>query len=167
MAGFALVAEAQTMNSSVNPRAKMKSLFIYKFAQAIEWPDAYKQGDFIIGVVNDDDLAKNLEIAALTKSLNSQSVVVKRFQNASEVSKCHVMYISGSTAAEIEPYSTKAKQYSCLIITEASGIIDRYSAINFIVAGSMIKFEMNRKLFRDQSLVVSNSLESLAARVVN
>ena len=161
------MAEAQTMNSSVNPRAKMKSLFIYKFAQAIEWPEAYKQGDFIIAVVNDDDLAKNLEIAAQTKSLNSQPVVVKRYNSAADVGKCHVMYISGSSASEVVPYSTKAKQYNCLIITEAPCMIDRYSAINWIAVGGMIKFEKYRKLFRDQDLIVSNSLEKLAASVVN
>lgn len=161
------MAEAQTMNTSVNTRAKFKSLFIYKFAQSIEWPESYKQGEFIIAVVNDDDLAKNLEIAAKTKSINSQPVVVKRISSPSELSKCHVVYITGKTAGEVEPYSTKAKQYNCLIITEGPGMIDRYAAINFIVSGNLIKYEMNRKLFRDQDLVVSNSLENLATKVVN
>lgn len=155
------------MNTSVNTRAKFKSLFIYKFAQSIEWPEDYKKGNFIIAVVNDDDLAKNLEMAARTKSINSQPVVVKRYSSVSEVEKCHVMYISGKTAGDVEPYSKKAQGYSCLIITEGPGMIDRLAAINFIVSGNLIKYEMNRRLFKDQSLVVSNSLENLATRVVN
>lgn len=165
--GIALFADAQTMNTNVNTRAKFKSLFMYNFAKSIEWPEAYKQGDFIIGVVNDDQLAKELEVAAQTKKINSQTVVVKRLKSTAEVSKCHVLYIAGNTAGEVEPYVTKAKQYSCLIVTEGPGMIDRLSAINFIVVGNQIKFEMNRKLFRDQDLVVSNSLENLASRVIN
>lgn len=164
--GFAVFAEAQTMNTNVNTRAKFKSLFIYNFAKSIEWPEAYKQGDFVIGVVNDDELAKNLEMAAQAKNINSQAVVVKRFSSVSEVSKCHVIYVNGSTAGEVEPYVAKAKQYSCLIVTEGVGMIDR-AAINFIVVGNQIKYEMNRKLCRDQGLVVSVSLENLATKVIN
>lgn len=167
LAGFTLIADAQSMNTAVNTRAKFKSLFIYKFAQSIEWPAAYKQGDFVIGIVGDEPLAKNLEMAAKTKSINSQKVIVKRFSNVSEVTKCHAIYISGKTAGEVEPYVQKAKEYSCLIITEAPGMLDRLAAINFIVVGNQIRYEMNRKLFRDQSLVVSNSLENLASRVIN
>lgn len=159
--------QSQTMNTAVNTRAKFKSLFIYKFAQSIEWPTAYKQGDFIIGIVGDDALANNLEMAAKTKNINSQKVIVKRINSTSDMSQCHVIYISGKTAGEVEPYATKAKDYSCLIITEGPGMIDRLAAINFIVVGNQIRYEMNRKLFRDQDLVVSNSLENLATKVIN
>jgi hypothetical protein len=165
--GFGFQTNAQTMNTSVNTRAKFKSIFMYKFAQYIEWPDAYKQVDFVIGVVGDDELANQLERDATTKNINSQSVVVKRFKSPGEVSKCNVIYISGNSATDVEPYFIKAKQYKCLIVTEGAGMLERFAAINFIVVGSQIKYEMNRKLFRDQDLVVSNSLENLATRVIN
>jgi hypothetical protein len=165
--GLAITANSQTMNTSVNTRAKFKSLFISKFASSIEWPSAYKQGDFIMAVINDDALAKNLEIMANTKSINSQKVVVKTYTSAADVERCHVIYIAGKTASEVEPYAKKALSYSSLIITEGPGMVDKYSAINFIVSGNLIKYEMNRKLFKDQELVVSNSLEKLATRVVN
>jgi hypothetical protein len=167
VAGIAFSAGAQAMNTSVNTRAKFKSLFMYKFAQSTEWPEAYKKGDFVIAVVNDDDLAKELEAAAKNKSINSQTVVVKSHKTSDEVGKCHILYISGKSTSEVEPYFNKAKQYSTLIITEAPGLLEKYSAINFIGAGNLIRYEMNRKLFKDQGLVVSNALENLATKVVN
>ena len=167
LTGFAFVAQAQTMNTKVNTRAKMKSLFIYKFAQSIEYPSAYKQGDFVIAVINDDDLANSLRLAAKAKSINSQNVIIKMYTTVAEVERCHVIYISGNTAGEVEPFSKKARNYNALIITEGSGMIDRLSAINFVVSGNLIKFEMNRALFKEQDLTVSNTLEQLATRVVN
>lgn len=167
LVGFALVADAQSMNTSVNTRAKMKSLFIYKFAQSIEYPDAYKKGDFVIAVVNDDDLANSLRAAAKAKSINSQKVVVKTYTSAADVERCHVIYIGGKTKAEVEPYSKKARSYNALIVTEGSGMINNLAAINFIVSGSLIKFEMNRTLFKEQDLTVSNTLEKLAINVVD
>ncbi len=167
LAGFAAVAQAQTMNTRVNTRAKMKSIFIYKFAQSIEYPSAYKQGEFTIAVINDDDLANSLRAAAKTKSINSQKVIIKTYTTAAEVERCHVIYIGGKTAGQVAPFSEKARNYNALIITEGPGMIERLSAINFVVAGNLIRFEMNRSLFKNQDLTVSNTLEQLATKVVN
>ena len=105
-----------TMNT-MNTRAKFKSLFIYNFTKLTEWPESYKQGDFIIGVVNDVDLAEQIELAAKTKKINSQNVVIKNINSTADVSKCHVLYVSGSTAGEVDPFIKKAKDFNCLIIT--------------------------------------------------
>lgn len=163
---FATAASAQTM-STVNPRAKMKSLFIFQFTKYTEWPDDYKQGDFIIGVVGNEDLADVLEKQAASKKINSQNVVVKRFNSTADISKCHVLYIAGESSAKVKPYVDVAKKYNCLIITEGDGLINTMSAINFVVVGNAINFEMNKQLFRDRGLVVSNSLEPLAKKVLN
>lgn len=145
----------------------MKSMYILKFAQGTEWPEAYKQGDFVIGVVNDAELAKNLEASTATKKMNSQTVVVKQYASAADVGKCHVLVATGGVA-EVEAAVNKAKAYNTLTVTQGAGLVDRLSAINLIVAGNQpLKFEMNRKMFRDHGLVVSIGLENLATRVIN
>ncbi|GAB5540184.1 MAG: hypothetical protein Salg2KO_22870 [Salibacteraceae bacterium] len=154
------------MNTSVNTRAKFKSIFILKFAQSTEWPADYKQGDFIIAVVNDDDLAKSLEMVTKTKGVNSQQVVIKRYNSAADIEKCHLIYIAGKSTSEVEAFSKKATNYNALIVTEAPGMIDRLSCINFVVSGNVIKYEMNTGLMKNQGLVVSSSLQKLAIKVV-
>ena len=153
--------------STVNTRAKFKSLFIYQFTKYTEWPEDYKQGDFVIGVVNDNDLAEILSSASKAKKINSQNVIVKRISSTAEISKCHVLYVGGTSPSEVEPFINRAKQYNCLVITEGNGMVDRLSAINFVVVGNALKFEMNKQLFRDRGLTVSNSLENLATKVIN
>ena len=165
--GLTLGLNAQTSMNTMNTRAKFKATYILNFVKYTEWPADYKQGDFIIGVVHDDDLAANLENAAKTKKVNSQTLVVKRFNSPSEVTKCHLLYVSGTSAAEVDPYIAKAKQYNCLTVTEGKGFIERTSAINFVVVGTALKYEMNKSLFKQQDLIVSNTLENLATKVIN
>jgi hypothetical protein len=153
--------------NTMNTRAKFKATYILNFAKYTEWPAAYKQGDFVIGVVGDDDLALNLETAAKTKKVNSQTLIVKRFKSVSEVTKCHLLYVAGSAAGKVEPYINKAKEYNCLTVTEGKGFIERTSAINFVVVGAAMKYEMNKSLFKQQDLIVSNTLENLATKVIN
>ena len=157
---------SQTMNT-MNTRAKFKSLFIYQFTKYTEWPEDYKQGDFVIGVVNEGDLTGILESASKAKKINSQNVIIKKINSTADVSKCHVLYVGGTSRDKVEPYVNKAKEYNCLIITEGSGFVNDLSAINFVVVGNALKFEMNKQIFRDQGLTVSNSLENLATKVIN
>ncbi len=165
--GLALSSMGQASMNTMNTRAKFKATYILNFAKYTEWPAAYKQGDFIIGVVNDDDLALNLETAAKTKKINSQNLVVKRLKSPSEVTKCHMIYVSGASVGAVEPYINKAKEFNCLTITEGKGLIERTSAINFVVVGAAMKYEMNKSLFNQQDLIVSNTLENLATKVIN
>jgi hypothetical protein len=153
--------------STTNTRAKFKSLFIYNFTKYTEWPENYKKGDFVIGVVSDSDLADALEQAAATKKINSQNVVVKRINSTDDISQCHVLYVNGKTSAEVSPFIEKAKGFSCLIITEGTGMIESVAAINFVIVGSAIKFEMNKSRFENRDLIVSNSLDKLATKVIN
>ena len=162
-----MMLSSQAQMGGPNPRAMMKGVFIYNFTKYTEWPEEYKQGEFVIGVVNDDDLAEILEKNAQSKKINSQNVVVKRFNSTSDITKCHLLYVGGSTVSDVSPFVTKAKQYSCLIVTEGTGLVENSAAINFVVVGSRIQFEMNKGLFDDQQLIVSNSLEKLATRVIN
>ncbi len=157
----------QTSMNTMNTRAKFKSMYILNFTKYTEWPAAYKQGDFVIGVVNDDDLAKNLEAISKTKKINSQNLIVKRFASADQVTKCHLIYIAGKSAGEVEPYAEKARQFNCLIVTEGNGMINGIAAINFVVVGAQLKYEMNKALFKSQDLIVSNTLENLATKVIN
>jgi len=166
--GLTWVSYGQTSMNTMNTRAKFKSMYIVNFTKYTEWPESYKQGDFVFGVVGNEDLAAFLEQAAKTKKVNSQNIVVKKFSSPDQVTKCHLIYIEGKSAGQVEPYAQKAKQYNCLVVTEGEGLINGIAAINFVSsAGAQLKYEMNNALIQSQDLVVSKTLETLATRVIN
>ena len=49
----------------VDTNSKMKSIFIMNFAKLIEWPESYRQGDFVVGVVGNTPLY--LELIKMAK----------------------------------------------------------------------------------------------------
>jgi hypothetical protein len=163
--GLTVISLGQTMNK-LNTRAKMKSMYISNFAKYTEWPAEYKQGEFVVGVVNDDALATMMETMAKTKTINGQKMVIKRFSSPSEITKCHLIYVAGKASGEVQPYVSKVSKFSCLIVTEGAGLIDNLSAINFLTIAGPLKFEMNKKTFNNQELIVSTLLENLATKVI-
>lgn len=60
---------------------KFKALFLYNFIKNIEWPQAYKQGDMIIGVMGNTPIIKELETITSSQKAGNQMMKVKVFSN--------------------------------------------------------------------------------------
>ena len=56
--------------AGVDTNSKMKAIFIMNFTKLIEWPKAYREGDFVVGVVGESPLYTELIKMAKTKTDN-------------------------------------------------------------------------------------------------
>ena len=150
---------------AIDTNAKIKAVFIYNFTKYIEWPKNYQEGEFTIGIVGESPLYSELTKMTQTKKVANQSLQVKKFSSADEVSKCHILYLSKDKSAEISPLLKKLKNNSTLIVTEEAGLVDKGAGINFIIKNNRQKFELNKGNVEKYKLKVSSSLEALAFTV--
>jgi hypothetical protein len=141
---------------------KLHTVFIYNFTKHIEWPQEYRQGDFIIGVLGSSPIVAELEQLASTRSVAGQKIVIEKFKNADEITKCHIIYIPQSKSDEIDAVISAVKDFSTLIVTDKKGMARAGAAINFIVEGSKQKFELKRSNATKYGLKISSDLERLA-----
>lgn len=149
----------------VDTNSKMKAIFIMNFTKLIEWPQAYREGSFVVGVVGESPLFEELVKMSKTKKVANQSLLIKKFNTPSEISNCHILYLSKDESDEISEVVKKIKTNSTLIITEQTGLVDKGAGINFIVKDNRQKFELNKKNVEKYKLKVSSNLESLAFTV--
>jgi len=153
------------VDSEVDTNSKFKAVFIYNFTKYIEWPKAYREGYFTIGVVNDESLYKELNKMAKTKKVANQSIRILKFNSVDDLKKCHILYLGKDNSDELSVMTKKMKSSCTLFITEKEGLIDKDSGINFIVKNSRLKFELNTKNIKKNKLKVSSNLEVLATSV--
>lgn len=153
---FGIVSMAQPVNL-------LKSVFIYNFANMIEWPQESKTGDFIIGVIGGSGVKGELEKMAASKKVGSQTIVVKHFSSAAEVSSCHIVLVSNDKKGELA--NVLSKKDNTLIISEEGGAAKKGAGISFVLVSGKIKFELNKKNVVDSGLKVGGSLEKLAILV--
>jgi hypothetical protein len=151
--------------AGVDTNSKMKAIFIMNFTKLIEWPQSYREGNFVVGVVGESPLYNELTKMAKTKKVANQSLQIKKFSGTSEISKCHILYVSRSKSEEITSVVKKVKSNSTLIITEKQGLVDKGAGINFIIKNNRQKFELNKKNVEKYKLKVSSNLEALAFTV--
>ncbi len=155
-----IVQEPNTGNS------KIKATFIYNFTKYIAWPDKYKEGNFVIGVVGTTSFYNDLTALLSTKTVGSQKFEIKSYSSVDAVTgTCHILFIPAENSSVLPDVIKKMKGKSTLIITEKSGLAKQGSAINFIVDNNKQRFEMNRTNIEKYSLKVSTTLTALAIAV--
>ncbi|OFX77608.1 MAG: hypothetical protein A2X12_09150 [Bacteroidetes bacterium GWE2_29_8] len=158
LVSFSILSFSQVNN------AKIQAVFTYNYTKLVLWPDAYRTGDFVIGVIGNGNIVNELENMAKTKKVGSQNIVVKNYGSVENISKCHILVITASQSGKISAAVAKSSQYATLVITENNGGIDKGSCINFVVADGKQKFEVSEANASKRGLKISNDLVKLAIR---
>ena len=130
-------AGSQKQNYDTN--AKMKAVFLYNFTRYIEWPESYKQGNFVIGLLGETAITDELNKVAQTKKAVNQTIEIKRFGSLSDVSECHMLYVSTSKSGDLASAIQKTKSRSTLVITEQDGLAVKGAGISFKVVNNRQK----------------------------
>ncbi len=144
------------------PMHEVYSMMVFNFTKYVQWPDHTATGEFVIGVVGNSDVFNTLNTWYGGKPRGSKTYVIKKFNNASEVTDCHVVFIDKSRSGEFESINGKVKGKGTLIITDKNGLGEKGSGINFKTIDNKLKFELNQKALEASNLKVSGALSSMA-----
>ena len=158
-----LISFLFTLSTQVKAQVpKLQSVFIYNFTKYIDWPAEYKTGNFVVGVLGDATITRELQKMARTKKAGTQTIEIKTFKTVADVSKCHILFIPSSKSSFISQIAKKVGAKSTLIIGEKEGLTRNGAAINFVLKDNKQKFELSKKNAAKHKLKVSSSLEKLA-----
>ena len=151
----------------LNARSRMQALYVYNFASRyIEWPSGYKDGNFIIGILGETPLMKEITTTTASKKVLNQSIEIKKFGSTSEITKCNILFIPHDKSESFQDVAGKLKNSSTLVITEKDGILKQGVSINFVSVDGKLKFELNKTAMQKQELKVASELERLAVQVM-
>jgi len=107
-----------------------KALFLYNFTKDIDWPETYKQGEFVVGVLGNSKIIAEIEKIGSKKKVGTQSIVVKKFTSNSDIVYCHVLYITPEKSSQLSEALTKLSDKPTLVITDKPGLADQGAGIN-------------------------------------
>lgn len=142
--------------------SRAQSMFIYNFSRLIEWPASQKTGPFVIGVIGSSSIVSELKTYTTGKSVGSQPIMIKTFKSVAELSACHILYLPFSETKQLQNIIPQLASKNTLIITEKNGAIELGSAINFVVIGDKLKFELCANNATKYDIKVSSKLNEMA-----
>lgn len=144
--------------TSYSQEERFKSLFMYHFTKYINWPDDFKKGDFIIGVIGNSPIIGELNLLSKKKSIGTQKIVIKRFSSVDDVEDCHVVYLPPGKSYQLSKAIEKLKQKPTLLISEKNDAISNGACINFVRVKGKLKFEISKNNIESHNLEVSTNL---------
>jgi hypothetical protein len=158
---FLLILSAQ-LQAQERPTYEIHAAMVYNFIKYVQWPDESESGDFIVGVLGDDNVFNTLQKWYDGKPKGSKKYVIKKLGSAGESSDCQVVYVGKSKSKEFENIKANTTGKSVLTVTDGNGLGQKGSCINFKVVDGKLKFELNQSTVSSSNLKVSSQLSSMA-----
>ena len=154
------------INSVSAQKTKYQSIFIYNFSKYIKWPENYNQGKFVIGVLGETELYKDLyTMASAKKETNGLTLEVKQFKSIENISDCNLLFLSEKYCDKITQVQAAVSGKPMLIMTDKKGMAKNGAVINFVEDSGKIKFELNQSAADQLGIIISSSLANLAILV--
>lgn len=133
---------------------------LYNFIKYVQWPDEGAGGEFVVGVMGDDNVYATLKQWYDGKPKGTKKYVIKKLASASEASSCQVVFMG--KPKDFDNVKNSVTGRSVLTITDANGLGQRGSCINFKVVDGKLRFELNQGVVAGSNLKVSSQLSSMA-----
>lgn len=146
---------------------KFIGLFVYNFTKYFDWPENSKTGDFKILVVGHPSVYEELTKLCAGKKVGVQNIVLKNINSVEEISSCHILFVGHWHSRLFPEIKSKIGNQPTLIISEMEGMLDKGSAINFVIRDGTIKFEMKSSNLLSQNLKTDQRIRELAYKVVD
>ena len=153
-------------DQSEEANAHVKAIYIYNFTKYIEWPQDYKEGNFVVGVLGSNAaLLNELTKMASSKTVGSQKIEIQTVSSVADAPKCNIIYILSDNSSQLSDISGKLKGKSTLIVTDKPGMAKQGSAINFVILENKQKIELNKANIDKYKLKVASTLVEMAIQV--
>lgn len=157
-----LVFATGGVSAQERPTHEIHAAMVYNFIKYVQWPNEGESGEFVVGVIGDDNVFNTLKQWYDGKPKGSKKYVIRKLSAATEAAECSVVYVGKSKNRDFDVIKTSTTGKSILTITDGSGMGQKGSCINFKVVEGKLKFELNQAVLGGASLKVSSQLSSMA-----
>jgi hypothetical protein len=142
--------------------AKFQSLIIYNFTKLLDWPD--KSGDFVIEVVGNAELAKELtDFTQSRKVAGVQNIVVKKVLPA-DVSNAQIVIVGLTESDKLGDIISKVGSRNVLIVTEKKGLTKKGAGISLMKESGTWQFQFNENNIKKYGLKISADFRELGVQ---
>jgi hypothetical protein len=162
LAGIFALSASSAASGQERPLHEVYSMMLFNFTKYVQWPDHDAAGEFVIGVIGNNEVYSTLSEWYGGKARGTKKYVIRKFNSAAEVTECHVLFIDKAKSTEFDAVNDKVKGKGTLLITDKNGLGEKGSGINFKKVDNKLKFELNQKAIEMANLKVSGALSSMA-----
>lgn len=148
---------------SATPEQALKAAYLYNFSLYTEWPVSTAEG-VAICIAGRDPFGSALE-AISGKLLRGKPVIVRRLDDSSDFSGCHLLYLGVMVPGQRARIVRLLERLPVLSVAEAGEAEYSRPMILLVSDGKRIGFEVDARMARAAGLALSSQLLRLARAV--
>lgn len=150
--------------SAEAPEYQLKAVFLFNFAQFVDWPRAASPDSvpLVIGILGDDPFGRVLDATVRGEHLGTRPFAVRRFARVEDIGSCDILFISQSEGSRVEAILTGLGNRAILTVSDINGFATRGGMIHFVTDKQRIRLKINVDAARAARLTISSKLLRLA-----
>jgi hypothetical protein len=147
--------------------SSLKAAFIYSFAKFTEWPQEVLPSTAIFSacVLGDSPIRNALERTVKGRLLLGRGISVSQVQLDGKLRSCHLLYVSGVTAAQVTAVVAAVRGAPVLTISDVDDFVRQGGIAQMFVENGKMRFDLNLEVAKRSRLDLSSKLLVLAAHV--
>lgn len=161
---------ASASMAAVAPEYRVKAVFLFQFAQFVEWPGADIVADaappFAICVLGEDPFHEYLDETVQGEAVKGRQLTVRRYHRAQELPQelenCSILFIARSEMDQLDSILGVLRGRSVLTVSDSTRFAERGGAIQFVTVNNKIKLRINAAAAKAAQLTISSKLLGLA-----
>src|SRR6188768_2474472 len=91
-----LMLAATAVSAQERPTHEIHAAMLYNFIKYVQWPNEGEGGEFVVGVIGDDNVFATLKQWYDGKPKGSKKYVIRKLGSAEEAASCQVVYVGKS-----------------------------------------------------------------------
>jgi hypothetical protein len=157
-------AAGAAMEAGLPTEYQLKAVFLFNFAQFVEWPAAAFAGDdapLAICVLGQDPFGSDLDEAVRGESAMGRPLVVRRYAEAGEpgVGGCHILFVAPAHTGQLDAVLAHVKGHSTLVVSDTP---QRGAVIGFVKERNRVRLRIDLAAANEAKLTISSKLLRLA-----
>jgi hypothetical protein len=165
---FAPLAPAATAPAPIPDEYQVKAVFLFNFAQFVEWPaQAFrdKTSPLVIGVLGDDPFGPYLDEVVKGEKVGARPLQVRRFRRVEDIADCHILFIGASESDSLEKTVAQLKDRSILTVGDMEAFARRGGMVRFFTENGKIRLKIYVEAAKAHQLKISSKILSPATIV--
>ncbi len=160
LAALCLATALPVRASETAPEYQVKAVFLFNFAQFVEWPaDAFAdaKAPLVIGVLGDDPFGDYLDKLVQGEKVGQRPLQVRRFARAAEITGCHILFVSPGFD-DFERVAASLRGRSVLTVGDRDNFSRLGGMVRFVTVNGKIRLRINVVAAQEAGLLISSKL---------
>jgi len=149
---------------AANLEARLKAAYLFRLSLFVEWPKtslSTNKESINFCIAENQSFHNLLFETVATKTINDKSVKISLIDLTSDLSQCHILFLSKSTS-NINKYFSLITDKPVLTIGESKEFYVNNGMIVFFEKDNRLRFSINEAMVKKASLVIRAQLLKLA-----